>query len=372
MFQPAKLRKGMGISVDYGDFILIRPKANYRMNASVIIVKGKQPIVIGAGVPEDPGIIRIKNTMKSFKINPNDVKYIIISHTHQDHSFNLKNLESLCKNAKVVCHQRSSRRIQNPAQLEDAWVYSLNLLGKPTIIKTMYSVFSPFVMMFFYKSPNIYPRIDYTTNVMIKAEDFSINKCPKLIAGENIFRLIPTTGHDLGHLSILDNHKNLYLEDFVPFTPWIEPQIGALDEVINSIKIILKLTNNEVARAVRAHGDFRRDPNYKGKLNDSGPWYGSTATWEVCDWSEEKERFKYWLDKIYATLQRIPELLEKRPLNTYEIAKIIIPHYKKYSKIMSLFFIPPAISWILAYCLKLEQQGKINKSFYGRYLYWSI
>lgn len=372
MFRQTKIRKGMGISVDYGDFILIRPTANYRMNASVIIVKGKEPVIIGAGVPEDPGVLRINQTMKYYKINPNDVKYIIISHAHQDHSFNLKNLQTLCKNAKVVCHERSVNRIRNPTHLEDSWVYTLNLLGKPAIIKTMYSVFSPFVMMFFYKSPNIFPRVDYTTNVMIKEGEFDITKCPKLVAGENIFRIIPTTGHDLGHISILDNHKNLYLEDFVPFTPWIEPQIGALDELINSIKIILRLGNTEVTRAVRAHGDFRRDPNYKGKLNDSGPWYGKTATWEVCDWSEERDRFKYWLDKITCTLQRIPELLERRPMNSYEIAKVIIPHYKNYSKIMSMFFIPPAISWILAYCLKLEQEGKIRRVFYGRYLYWTI
>jgi glyoxylase-like metal-dependent hydrolase (beta-lactamase superfamily II) len=372
MFRPPKIRKGMGITVDYGDFILIRPTTNYRMNASVIVVKGKEPVVIGAGVPGNPGVFQIKDAMKSHEINPNNVKYIIISHSHQDHCFNLKNVETLCRNAKVICHAKSASGVGHLTQMPPSWLESLQVLGKSTMIKTMYRFFSPSVMMLFYKSPNIFPRIDYTTNINVKAEDFEVQKCPKLIAGEKSFRLIPTHGHDIGHLCILDSNKNLFLEDFVPFTPWIEPQLSALDEIINSINIILKLKDRDVTRAVRAHGDFRRDLHYHGKLSDVGPWYSGKATWEVCPWNEERDRFGYWLKKINETLENIPDLLKRRPLNTYEITKIIIPRYKSYNFIMTNVFLPPALTWILAYCYKLEQLGQIKRSFSGRYLYWTL
>ncbi|MBD3354074.1 MAG: MBL fold metallo-hydrolase [Candidatus Lokiarchaeota archaeon] len=314
----------------------------------------------------------IKKSFKEINIDPTVVKFILITHSHQDHCFNLWNMENLCKNAKVICHRNSSFQIRNPTRMPRSWREALKLLGKSKFIQTIYGTLSTPVMMLFYKTIHIYPRIDYTIDFEIDEKDFYLSKCPIIPTKDNKLILIPTPGHDKGHMSILDANKNLFLGDFVPFTPWIDPELYALDAMINSIKIILKLHESEVENAVRSHGDYRRDPTYKGTLNDNGPWYGKSSTWEVAPWAEEKARFKYWLDKIYESLEKIPLFLKGRPLNTYEIAKLLIPHYKKYSWTMRLFFIPPIITWVLTYCLKLENDNILRRIYKGKQLYWSV
>jgi len=362
----------MGIPIDYGDFILIRPKYNYRMNASVIIIKNNPPVVIDAGTPADPGITAIKNAFKKHQINPKSVKYIIITHSHQDHCFNLWNLQRLCSNAKTICHRNSSYQIKNLAGVPSSWIKAIDSLGKSKMLKYLYKTLSTPTMILFYQSIHIYTKVDYTLNFTCSAKDFHVENMPKIKVGNLTLRFIHTPGHEPGHLTILDSNKNLFLGDFVPFTPWITPVEGALDKMINSIKLILRLQEKDVERAVRSHGDFRRDPNYKGKRNDNGPWFSEKATWEVAPWNEEKARFKYWLDKIYESLDIIPHLLRKRVMNTYEITQKIIPHYENYSFYMRQFFIPPTVTWILSYCMKLEKQGVIKRIYKNKHLYWSI
>lgn len=53
--QKTLIAKNMGRSVDFGDFIIIRPKKNYRLNSNIIIIKDAQDlVVIDAGTPLDP------------------------------------------------------------------------------------------------------------------------------------------------------------------------------------------------------------------------------------------------------------------------------------------------------------------------------
>jgi hypothetical protein len=164
----------------------------------------------------------------------------------------------------------------------------------------------------------------------------------------------------------------LFLSDFVPFTPWIDPKAEALDNMILSIKNILCLSESQVTRAVRNHGDIRRYPEYNRKLSDNGPWYSNTASWEVAAWSEEKARFKFWLEIIEHSLEKIPNYLKKRPMNIFEISSLLIPHYNKYNLLMKLFFIPPSITWTICYCLKLEQMGILKRSMKNGMAYWSL
>lgn len=137
----------------------------------------------------------------------------------------------------------------------------------------------------------------------------------------------------------------------MPSTPWIEPSAEALNDMILSIKNILTLDDKFVKLTVRAHGDFRK------------------KKWEVSDWKDEKAKFKVFLDKILSTLEKIPLIL-KNPITIQEITKIIFPRSIKYSSSMSLFTFSPSISWSIAYCLKLEKDGKIQRKIIKNKIYW--
>lgn len=378
MNKISEIPNRMGITVDYGDFLIIRPKTNYRINSGLIIIKGDEPVIIDTGTPRDPGMKRIRQAFNDFKIDPLSVKYIIITHSHQDHNINLRNLEGFCKNAKVICHKRDLYNIQHSASLPKSWGLALKILGKDKFVRNTFSVFMVPIVMMFYKTPNFYPRIDYTYDTKLnKNLDLNNFEYIKRIKSGNLeFKLIPSSGHTAGHTCILDSNKNLYLGDFCPFTPWVNPLAEALDDMINSIKGFIKLSDNDVKFAIRSHGDIRRGNPLKDKkviLNDKGPWYDkNNTTWEVAPWDQERARFQYWLEVINNSLERIPKILRKKPLSILDITNILIPQYAKYSFFMKLVFIPPSVTWIIAYCLKLEKLGKIKRIYKGKHLLWSI
>lgn len=346
--------KKMGVSVDYGDFIIIRPKESYRLYSGVIVLKGENPVIIDVGTPADPGISRIKRAFKKHGINPDSIKYIFLTHSHQDHTFNLKRVQNLCRNAKTICDIKDYRYVRFPTKLSNSWGRALKLMGKDRIVRLIYQTFSVPSFMIFYRSVNIYPKVDYTIDSQIQNSHFDLNKCEKIKVGELDLTIIPTPGHSAGHFSILDSNKNLFLGDFLPFTPWINPISEALDDMVQSIKNICTLTEDQVKYAVRSHGDIRRE------------------YWEVTTWAEEKERFCVFLKTINDSIEKIPRFLKIRPMNIHELTSLLIPKYQRYSIWMNLLFIPPSITWVLSYCLKLEKEGKIKRVYKRNKIFWSL
>jgi glyoxylase-like metal-dependent hydrolase (beta-lactamase superfamily II) len=344
----------LGITVDYDDFTIIRPRLSYRINSSIIIIKGEQPVIIDTGLPFDPGIGRLKKALKMQNINPVDIKYLIITHFHPDHSFNLFQLEKVLKNAKVICHESDYKAIQNPVVFDHSYDLALKHAGENSLLKVLYSIFVP-LFITSVGPLNFNPRIDY----LVKSEPdnnetFNLSNLPRLYSGSLKLTIIHCPGHSAGHITVLDNNKNLYMGDFVPFTPWIDPTAKGLDDMIKSIKKILSLSSNDVELAIRAHGDFRRE-----------------GSWEVSEWGEEKENFKLFLDVIFETLDGIKGFLKDNPQDINKITEKIIPQYLRYNKFLRIFYIPPSMSWSLAYCLKLEKMGEIKRSKRGRKLVWS-
>jgi len=344
-------RKKMGIAVDYGDFIIIRPKQNYRMNSNITIIKGKNPIVIDSGTPRNPGIRLFKKTLSDYHINPLSIKYIIITHEHQDHALNLFKIQRACKNAKVICNLNVLHKVQHQFSQYKGDDETYKLMGISKMKSFVINIIFPLFFMIFYQTIPIYPRIDYCISNNIKYSGLHLEKLTSIKSGDVKIWFIPTPGHSNGHLSVLDSNGNLYLGDIVPSTPWIEPSAEALNDMIISIKNILTLDDKLVKLTVRAHGDFRK------------------KRWEITDWNVEKVKFKLFLEKILSSLEKIPQIL-KIPLTTQEITGIIFPRSLKYSSLMSLFTFSPSISWSIAYCLKLEKDGKIQRKTIKNKIYW--
>ncbi|MHA1111753.1 MAG: MBL fold metallo-hydrolase [Promethearchaeota archaeon] len=346
--------KKMGVTVDCGDFLIIRPAKSYRMHSSVVIIKGKEPIIIDAGTTIEPGIKLIQQSLATHNIDPLAVKFIILTHSHSDHVLQLYGLQRLCSNAKVICHQRDAVNIQHPTRMERSWQRALKLLGKSDMNLLLYRIFTAPGYILFYRSINLYPRVDYLVTAPVNQNGFTLENCPKISSGNQTLRFIPTPGHTAGHMCVYhQEHKLLFLGDFVPFTPWINPLPEALDGMIQSIKNILTLTDDEVEYTVSAHGDIHKD------------------NWEIMEWDCAKEKFQEFLDTIYESLDKIPKLVLRRPLTSENIAQLLIPKYKRYSWIMRVFFIPPALTWILAYCQKLELEGKIRRIHDGKKIIWT-
>lgn len=352
MTKLKKIPDKLGISFDYGSFIVIRPRFSYRMAGSVVIIKGDNPVIIDTGFPV-LGISAIKRAFIKHKVDKNSVSWILITHSHPDHSMNLFRLKKLCKNAKVICHKNELHDIQHVAQVGRSFKQNFDMVNS-RFLNAVNIFLGPFSRLFIFIL-TFYPRIDYFITQDFKDEKFSIKKCPKIKAGNKVLTIIPTIGHSVGHLSILDTEGNLFLGDFVPFTPWINPEVQALDDIIQSIKNILTIDNEVIVElAVRSHGDIRRK-----------------ESWEISPWIDEKERFKLFLDTINNSLQKIPEILKDKPLNIQEITKKLIPK-KKYSRILERFSFQPKITWTLVYCLKLEKMQIIKRILKERKLFWTI
>ena len=341
----------MGIAVDYGDFIVIRPKQNYRMNSNITIIKGKNPIVIDSGTPRNPGMKLFKKTLSDYHINPLSIKYIIITHEHQDHALNLFKIQRVCKNAKVICNLNVLHKVQHQFSQYNGDDEIYNLMGISKMKSFVINIIFPLFFVVFYQTIPIYPRIDYCISNKNIQSGLHLEKLYSIKSGDVKVWFIPTPGHSIGHLSILDSNGNLYLGDIVPSTPWIEPSAEALNDMILSIKNILSLDDKLVKLAVRAHGDFRQ------------------KKWEVSDWKDEKVKFKDFLDKILSSLEKIPLILEV-PLTIQQLTRKIFPRTLKYSSLMSLFTFSPSISWGIAYCLKLEKDGKIKRKIIKNQIYW--
>ena len=344
----------MGVTVDCGEFLIIRPTTSYRLHSSVIIIKGEEPVIIDTGTTLEPGLKRIKEALKFYEIDPLAIKYIILTHSHQDHVLQLFGLQKYCRNAKVICHKKDLYNIQHPTSMEKSWQKALKLLGRPQSVLLLYRIMSGPAYLAFYRSVNMYPQVHYVVNAPICQNGFDLKKFPKLQVKGHSLHLIPTPGHSAGHMCVYDsNIKVMFLGDFVPFTPWINPLPEALDNMIQSIKNFSTITKDDVEYAVSAHGDIRKE------------------NWEITDWDCIKEKFELFLKTIYDSLQQIPKILKKRPLTAESITQLLIPQYRRYLWVMRVLFIPPALTWILAYCQKLEQLGKIKRISQRNKILWT-
>lgn len=77
---------------------------------SVLLVNGSNSIIIDTGVRGYSSHIKIR--LKQFNLNPSDIKLIILTHTHYDHTGNLKVLADFT-GAKVLVHKIEFENLKN-------------------------------------------------------------------------------------------------------------------------------------------------------------------------------------------------------------------------------------------------------------------
>ncbi|UYP45788.1 Hydroxyacylglutathione hydrolase [Candidatus Lokiarchaeum ossiferum] len=317
------------------DFIIFRPNNHYRINSNVILIKTDDEMaLLESGKKDNPSIHKLIHTLNKERIPLKTVKYLLISHAHQDHYANIRQVQQNFHHINTYCHEKDARVIRLPFLLPKTWKEGLhyNNCKKSTInlYAFYYSVFSNV----YFQSIQFPNRIDGTFKHDIR-----------LRLGNEKINILHTPGHTEGHISVLDSRKNLYLADFVPNTPWIDPNPFSLNAMIHSIKKIISFDSTQIHRAIRGHGDIRREqPN----------------EWEISNWWDEKARFRKFLETINSTLDLIPTKLQGKNMNVYQITNLFNEKFHRYSAIMRRFFIPPAVTWGIAYTLKLHQEGKVS------------
>jgi len=302
-----------GAAFKFGDVVGLRPIRNTRANAAIFIVKAPEPFIIDCGTNLNPGFNRLKQVYDDFDA----IKYIFVTHSHYDHSQGLKKMMKLCPNAKVFCHENDKTYVSRPITQPVAWS-NVNA-AFPLIPKKAYNMFGWSASRLFR------PNINFHT----------ITNNQKVGDAE----LIWTPGHSPGHLCIKYDNC-LFLADLVPFTPWIEPNSISLEQMLNSIQIVLEILPN-VDYAIRSHPDYR------------------LKNWDVVKADEEITRFEEFYKTILNTREKILLHAKKEIVTTESIAMLVMPKIRKHKSLLKRTLWMGAISWAQAYLLDSERSGSL-------------
>jgi len=316
--------------LDHGPFILCRTGKSYKVNASISIIKSDPfPVIFDAGMTYDM-LLNAQRALASINKTPEQVKIIIISHYHPDHILNLFYITRYFPKVRIIWHEKAYENLNTvPHQ-------STMFKNLKTNIKTIPNSFMYLPQHFEASFLNRNNK-----NYICKDNDFipTLNDDLKL-------KIIHTPGHSSGHICLHDlSNKVLFLGDHLPFTPWIDISERAIDSMINSIQKLLKLSSKEVEYSVRSHGN----------LADNSK--------EIYPWEEEKERFEDHLELILSSIDKILSFLRDEPKSIKEIAYHVLRNkdFLNYSSLMNFFFMPPNLSWVFSYLLKLKNENKLKQ-----------
>src|SRR5271157_902552 len=325
-----------------GDTAVIVPRGSAKTISNIAVV-GKNPtVIIDTGMERDPGLQILLHALKKMQVNPEDVKTILITHTHIDHIEGLKVIAKAMPQAITWVEERELSSLFHPYWAMDPWKKLFRELNFPGFA---FPIFQTFLLVsdMMYRSKSI-KRLKVGT---ITDETSLVN-----VAG-GIVRPIFTPGHSPGHICNLHENGDLFLGDMVPRTPWLDPGKNVLRHHIQSIQHLIDLPSNKVQRAVRSH------VNVKDKARVFYPW------------EEERERFRLHLELINDSLDRIPKILKNRELTIRQLIPHIIRRGKPYSDFMSRVFIDPDGTWIAAYLEELQAQGFVERAIKKGKVVWS-
>jgi hydroxyacylglutathione hydrolase len=147
---------------------------------SCYIIRGKNTIMVDGGMPDKLNVFRRR--LKRLYIHPEEIKLIVLTHSHFDHSGSAKEISEFT-GAKVAVHESEKGFLENR---EFAMIKGVDTWGKITL---------PLLRPFFKRIsfPEVKP------DIIIKDEEYSLNEYG--INGS----VLHTPGHTQGSLSILLN-----------------------------------------------------------------------------------------------------------------------------------------------------------------------
>ncbi|MBT3384154.1 MAG: MBL fold metallo-hydrolase [Prolixibacteraceae bacterium] len=163
---------------------------NIGYSNSILIINGSNSILIDTGVKAY--LYRFKNLFRQYNLKPTDIKLIILTHTHYDHTGNLKELVKLT-GAKVLVHINEFENLKNGfIQIPKGISLRTRIISKiGRIIYPKYASSKPFVSDF------------------INEDDFDLSNWG--IDG----KVISTPGHTNGSQAVLLGQKLISGDTFI-------------------------------------------------------------------------------------------------------------------------------------------------------------
>lgn len=79
------------------------------MDSNVYIIEGENPAIVDTGTGFHSGYIigKLKES-----IEPGEARFIILTHEHFDHCGGVKKIKKICKNAKILIHEKGKSAIE--------------------------------------------------------------------------------------------------------------------------------------------------------------------------------------------------------------------------------------------------------------------
>jgi len=145
---------------------------------SCYLIRGKTTIMVDGGMPNKIGVFRRK--LRRLYIHPEEIRLIVLTHSHFDHAGSAKAISELT-GAKIVIHESERSFLENS---EFAMIKGVNLYGKITL-----AIFGPF-----------FKRISFPK---VKADIIISEKVYPLYEYGIDGKIFHTPGHTQGSLSVL-------------------------------------------------------------------------------------------------------------------------------------------------------------------------
>ena len=193
---------------------------------------------------------KVLNRLKKKNISPNEIKYIFLTHAHDDHAGFLNEFLTRFPTTKVICSKKSIETLkkgQNPR------------IGGCSTKKAL--IFCN-IMKIFGRGKHLFPKLQKENeNKIITIDDLNKDKYEKILKG----RIIETPGHTKDSISLLLEDETLLCGDAAmngfPSTHKITIWIENKEEFIESWKKIIELKPKKIYPAHGKKFDYQELEN---------------------------------------------------------------------------------------------------------------
>ncbi len=223
---------------------------------NVYFLEGDEPTLIDAGPSTQEAYHTLKERLAALKYTIKDIKKIILTHWHLDHSGLAKRIANE-SGAKIYIHRLDNEKVNEKAL--DVLVENFGLVKEyfkeSGLSNEFANSFFGYIDMLFKN----YLETFCCANLLDGGEELEI--------GGKIFYVIHTPGHTIGHISLYDKEKKLLFSgDHIlkhitpnPVMDLVNKKKYGFKSLISYVDTLSKMRDMDVKLVLPGHGDFVYD-----------------------------------------------------------------------------------------------------------------
>ena len=243
---------------------LIKEKSNFeriKPSENIYVIAGPDGLIFDAGFGNKKVVkLFVKEINKIehlYRDKKEDFKItrILVSHGHPDHFAGLKKIKNAL-GVKIVLTEKTADIIKNKKSFMKSFnadSYEDYLMIQKGFRYRIRSFLQKFMISFFFKRIYGLSFIANPDEIIKKNTKISIN-------GEN-WKVFPSPGHAVDHISLYNEEKGILLAGdniLNSMTTWLGPPYCSVEDYIESVETILNLPNLKIILA--AHGNIINNP----------------------------------------------------------------------------------------------------------------